>query len=201
MLRWISGFAAVAAHLAGPVAADELWLTPDLPVARLMLDGREVVISRMRGEAGQVCPPHCLQPIRAGQGVVTFGALEVIGFLANEVNSRKGLVLDVRLPAEFAARRLPGAVNVPLATLSADNPYRRDILLALGVREAAGALDFTDAPRLVVYGEGPMDDAAATAVRFLAEAGYPAEMVKYFRGGLTEWQLFGLTLGGIADQG
>ena len=143
----------------------------------------------MGGEAGQVCPPHCLQPIRAGQGVVTFGALEVIGFLANEVNSRKGLVLDVRLPAEFAARRLPGAVNVPEPTLSGENPLQRDILLALGVREAEGALEFSRAPVLVIYGQDAMDGRAIEALRHVMSAGYPAEKLLYYRGGMQDWQI------------
>lgn len=201
MLRWIGGWAAVAAMIAAPAFGQDRWLIPDLPEVRLLLEGQEQVIARVHAPKGEVCPPACLQPIKAAAGVVTFGALEVIGFLASDVVAQQGLVLDVRLPADFAVARVPGAVNVPLPTLSADNPYRKDILLALGVQDAGGALDFSKAPRVLVYGAGPMDDAAASAVRVLIEAGYPPDMVKYFRGGLQEWQMFGLTLGGTADQG
>lgn len=201
MLRWIRGIVAVAALGAGPSVAEELWLTPEIPEVRFALKGQDVVIARAQGEVPMSCPPDCLQPIRADETVATFGALEVVGFLANDVAANRGHLVDVRLPAEFAAQRLPGAVNVPLATLAPDNPFLKDILLALGATEVGGALDFGAAHKLVVYGEGPASEAAAQAARHLVAAGYPPEKVIYFRGGLQEWRDFALTEIRSGDQG
>lgn len=199
MLRWTSGVLASLLVCAGPSLAHELWLTPELPELRLAINGQEVVISR-EGE-GLSCPPMCVQPIRMAPGVVSFGALEVIGFLANDLARREGLVLDVRLPDAYGRGHVPGAVNVPEPTLSGENPLQRDILLALGVREAEGALEFSRAPVLVIYGQDAMDGRAIEALRHVMSAGYPAEKLRYFRGGFQEWQLFGLTEGSVKAPG
>lgn len=209
MLRIVGHAVALAVLWGGPAASQEVRITPDLPELRLTLQGEEIVISRLQdgeavleGEAALVarpCPPHCIQPMRVAAGVEPLGALEVIWFLQAEVASGAGYLLDVRMPAAFAAQRLPGAVNVPGVTLAPENPALRDILIALGGREVGGGLDFAEAPVLAVYGSGPVDDSAAQAVRYLLAAGYPADKLRYFRGGLQEWLQFALTTTGAAE--
>lgn len=184
-----------------PAGADGLSITPDLADLSVTIKGEVQAIARAGADPALQCPPDCVQPMQASPGGQTLGALEVIGFLRAKVATDAGRVLDVRLPAEFAAAHLPGAINVPLATLAAENPYRDDILQALGASKTAAGLDFSAAPLLVIYASGPGNDLAANGVRALVEAGYPVDKVLYFRGGLQEWQQFGLTVLGAADQG
>lgn len=184
-----------------PAGADGLSITPDLADLSVTIKGETLAIARAGADPTLQCPPDCVQPMQAAPGGQTLGALEVIGFLRAKVATDAGRVLDVRLPAEFAAAHLPGAINVPLATLAAENPYRDDILQALGASKTAAGLDFSAAPLLVIYASGPGNDLAANGVRALVEAGYPVDKVMYFRGGLQEWQQFGLTVLGAADQG
>ncbi len=200
-MRHVSAQAAVVvALMAAPALAEEWRITPDLPEARLVLKGQVVVIARSPDAEplppGPMpsCPPHCPQPMQAAPGVNTVGALEVIGFLRAEVAEGRGHLLDLRLPEAFASAHLPGAVNMPAVTLSVENPARRDILRALGAAEAAGGLDFAGAAGLVLYGAGPLHAEAAEGLRALVAAGYPADRLWYFRGGLQEWQAFGLTV-------
>jgi rhodanese-related sulfurtransferase len=185
----------------GAVAAEGLPLTAEIAEVPLTLNGESVTLRRTGTEEGEMCPPSCLIPLRASEGVATYGALEVAAFLANEGAAGRGHLMDIRMPAAFAETRLPGAVNVPLATLAPDNPFRADILLALGARKVDGALSFEGAPVLVIYGAGLKDEAAQTAVKHLLLAGYPVELVKYFRGGLQEWLFYGLTVIGADTQG
>lgn len=194
--------AAALVLMVAPALAQEWRITPDLPDLRLALKGQEVVIARspdaLPVPSGNLpsCPPHCPQPIEAAPGVKTVGALEVIGFLQSDVAEGRGHLLDLRLPEEFAAAHLPGAINMPAVTLSAENPARRDILRALGAAETAGGLDFAAAAGLVIHGAGPLHAEAAEGVRALLAVGYPADRLWYFRGGLQEWQDFGLTVSG-----
>ncbi|WP_212591570.1 rhodanese-like domain-containing protein [Antarctobacter heliothermus] len=128
----------------------------------------------------------------AAPGVGTVGELEVLEFLEIFVGGGQGLLVDARLPAAYAAATLPGAVNLPAQTLRADNPYRDDLLTALGVRNGdhAGAFD------LVFFGTGADDQDAPNALRRLLETGYPATKLKYYRGGLDSWRALGLTVAG-----
>lgn len=201
MLRNSGKIAVLAVLWACPVAAEGLSLTPELPEVRLVLNGQEVVIARVQEGPGLECPPDCIVPIQAAQGVDTLGPIEVIRFLQSEVASMTGLLLDVRMPEGFAAGHVPGALNVPGPTLAAENPYQRDILLALGARDAGGVLEFDTAPALAIYAAGPSQDEALRAVQALVAAGYPAQKLRFFRGGMQEWLQFGLTVSVPAQKG
>ena len=173
-----------------PVVAQERQIAEGLPEVRLTLNGAEVLIGRAEAE----CPPDCVQPMRASQGVETLGALEVIWLLQTEVSVGAGLVVDVRLPQDFAAGHVPGAVNVPGVTLAPGNPSLKAILMAFGAAEAGGTLEFASVRPLTVYGAGPGQADAAAAIRSLVEQGFPAGKLRYFRGGMQEWLQFGLTV-------
>jgi rhodanese-related sulfurtransferase len=84
-----------------------------------------------------------------------------------------GLLIDARLPDWFNKGAIPGAVNVPFATLSAENPYQADILRALGAAPTDDGFDFSNALTLMIYGNGPWDAQGTHAVQALIAAGYP----------------------------
>ena len=152
----------------------------------------------LRGEyalTSRACPPHCLQPLVAAEGVATLAELEVLAFLEGNVSGGTGLLVDARSPADFAKGAIPGSVNVPFPTLAPENRYRDDILRALGaVDRGDGVLDFTHAMALSLYSGGPWSNDAPTAIESLLAAGYPAEKLFYFRGGIQAWAHVGLTI-------
>jgi hypothetical protein len=107
-------------------------------------------------------------------------------------------------------------VNYPFTLFDkeADSPEVIDILETLGAREREeiGAVeklledwgwvdighktddwDFTDAKDLVVWCNGPACGQSPRAIRGLLRMGYPGEKIKYYRGGMQMWQLWGLT--------
>ncbi|WP_417524568.1 rhodanese-like domain-containing protein [Marinovum sp.] len=207
MLR-IAGLFSAGFLLAGQAAvAQDVRITPDL--ARLVSSraGTPIVISRIQdsdnhltGEftrTSRPCPPHCIEPISAAPGVRTVGEVEVLRFLDDHVATGSGLLLDNRTPDAFAGGSIPGAVNVPDVALAASNPYRDDILTALGGTQSNGAWDFTGALDLTLFCNGPWCDQSGRAVRDLVAAGYPTEKLNYYRGGMQLWLLFGLTVSDV----
>ncbi|WP_395005288.1 rhodanese-like domain-containing protein [Cypionkella sp.] len=180
-------------------------LTEKMAEARIALDGREIVIARNQDETATIssdfaktsraCPPFCLQPMAPVSGVDTYGELELIGFLQDKVAAGNGVLIDTRLPEWFAKGSIPAAVNVPFATLASDNPYRNDILIALGAKPLGGdSFDFSAALDMVVFCNGIWSDQAMRALRALRGAGYPTEKLHYYRGGMQDWQALGLTV-------
>jgi rhodanese-related sulfurtransferase len=184
-------------------AQDAVQLTPNLPALTVTLNGTPVTIARnpdpqatLSGDfarTSRACPPFCIQPASAAPGVATVGELELLAFLQDKVSPGTGILIDARLPEWFAGGTVPGAVNVPFATLDAGNPYRTDILLALGAVDQNGTLNFDSAMTLMVFCNGPWSDQSTRMVANLIAAGYPPDRITWYRGGLQDWLMLGLT--------
>ncbi|SIS83868.1 Rhodanese-like domain-containing protein [Roseivivax lentus] len=180
-------FSCVMALSLPPLAAAETaGLTPTLERLETQVAGQPVTVAR----SGPACPPACLQPMEAAPGVSAIGEAELVAFLAGPVSEMRGVLVDARAPGPFATGMLPGAISVPGFTLHSDNPYRAELLAALGLAPGRSP-DLT----LVVFGQGPLDPVPVMALRALFEAGYPAERMQYYRGGLDVWTALGLTTG------
>jgi rhodanese-related sulfurtransferase len=112
-----------------------------------------------------------IQPMSLAPGVVTLGELEVI----EHVRAGHRLV-DCRLAEYSREGTIPGALNVP-----------HDEIVA-----RIGELDRT-APT-VLFCNGPQCPATAKATEALLAAGWPAELLRYYRGGIHDWVTLGLPL-------
>jgi rhodanese-related sulfurtransferase len=110
-----------------------------------------------------------IQPLVVAPGVRTVGELDVIDHI------ERGLPLvDSRLPHFFAEATIPGAVNIP----------HTDVL---------DRIDELD-PRTpaIFFCNGPQCSATPAAVAALLAAGFPAEAILYYRGGMHDWMTLGL---------
>lgn len=184
--------------------AQEVRITPDTSSYTIELNGKTITIERIQDTANTIapefaktsrpCPPFCIHPISAAPGVATIGELEVIDFIETKVAAGKGLLIDSRVPEWFAKGTIPGAVNVPFSTLEPTNPYRDQILGALGAKQVGGGWDFSSASDLTMFCNGPWCDQSPRAIRNLVDAGYPPEKINYYRGGMQVWLLLGLTV-------
>lgn len=196
-----------AGLLTAPAAAfaQDVRLTPDIMSKSIALgSGEEIVIERIQDSSHQLageftktsraCPPFCIHEMSAGEGVQTVGELELIAFLETSVATGQGLLMDSRMPDWFAKGTIPGAVNVPFATLDEANPYRDEILKALGAQNTGSDWDFSAAKDLLLFCNGPWCDQSPRAIRSLRSAGYPADKLKYYRGGMQVWLLLGLSV-------
>jgi len=126
-------------------------------------------------------------------GVATLGEMEVIAFLSSAVEAGDGLLVDARLPEQRAVGFIPASINIPAATLAPTNPFRDEILFALGAEKFQGVFDFSGAIKLVVFDGGPATPDAQTLVTDLIAAGYPTDKISYYRGGMQVWATLGLT--------
>ena len=55
-------------------------------------------------------------------------------------------------------------------------------------------------PDLVLFCNGPWCGQSPTAIREMIAAGYPAERISYYRGGMLDWRLLGFNVrGGNAE--
>jgi len=189
--------------VAGSAMAQDVRLTADRLETTFVVNGQSHTIARNQDQAAlltgefartaRACPPACITPVSAAPGVATVAELEVIAFLQTRVSAGTGLLLDSRLPEFHGRGSIPAAINVPFATLQQDNPYLRDILLALGAVDRDGTLDFADALDLMLFCDGAWSGQSPRAVTNLLAAGYPADKLFYYRGGMQDWLGLGLT--------
>lgn len=140
------------------------------------------------------CPPFCIHPISAAPDVETVGELELIAFVKTKVADESGLLVDARMADWYDSETIPGAVNIPFTVFTTDSNKRARLLQLLGAnRDASRNYDFTRVPELLMFCNGPWCDQSPRAIRALLDIGYPASKLKYYRGGMQLWKLFGLT--------
>jgi rhodanese-related sulfurtransferase len=162
------------------------------------------------------CPPFCIQPARPVPGVDVIGEIEMFEFMETDLRDGGGMLIDARTVSWFRKGTIPGSVNFPFTLFSkdADDSELIDALKTFGVRERGevGAVervleewglseegdknelwDFTAAKKLVLWCNGPACGQSPRAIRALVGMGYPADRIKYYRGGMQMWQLWGLT--------
>ena len=172
--------------------------------ASFIFNGERVKISRDNANvsrftarfaaAGDGCGAPCIAPMQVAEGVATLDETQVLAFLVQEVAGNKGLMVDARMPDDRAAGFIPGTVSLPHTTLEPENSFKNDILRALGAREFDGVFNFTDARELLIYDNGPSTDDAGKLVRNLIALGYPADMIRYYRGGMQVWSVLGFSI-------
>lgn len=197
----------MAVALAGAIFASET--TAQTTNATFTYQGQDKVISQTPRADGisaarfydlqSGCDGLCIAPDTAADGVETITENAVIDFMSNDLAAGNGLLIDSRLPSDRAIGFLPASASIPHTLVTPDNPLLPEILKALGARSMLGMYNFSDAMTLVVFDAGPTTMDAHRLVNALIEAGYPAEKIKYYRGGMQVWSSLGLTTEGTSS--
>ena len=148
------------------------------------------------------CPPFCIQPTApfAPAAVDTVTELDMI-HAAERVagGATDELVVDARTPGWVKKGTIPHAVNVPFTKLNskalAKDPMAVvDILTGhFGVKDMDGVLNMDNAKTLYLFCNGSWCGQSPAAIRALLTMGYPQSKIKYYRGGMNDWKLLGLT--------
>lgn len=189
-------------------SALEVNITPDMPSVEVMHGGKKVTIMRNQDEDNSIdpnfaktsrkCPPFCIQPGNIAPGVDTIGELEIIHYLKKMSDGDKSIiVIDSRTPDWVARGTIPGSINIPWDTLNigrSDPITVQDILEKhLGVVNLDGFNLFDKAKTVVMFCNGPWCGQSPTNIRGLLKIGYPADKIKWYRGGMQDWESLGLT--------
>jgi rhodanese-related sulfurtransferase len=203
-----SAFAALALTLSASLLADPVGITPELSSVTVQHNGKPVQIQRVQDNKNTVkadyaltsrpCPPFCIRPMTLAPGVETIGELEMIDYLiaANEPGSNI-LVIDSRTPDWVAKGTIPGSVNIPWTLLKEDTSDPLTIAGILTDRFDAkfddDLWDFSGARTLVMFCNGMWCGQSPRNIMTLLKFGYPAHKIKWYRGGMQDWEVLGLT--------
>ncbi|MBL7002770.1 MAG: rhodanese-like domain-containing protein [Gammaproteobacteria bacterium] len=145
------------------------------------------------------CPPFCIFPAKIAPGVETIAELEVLDYLKKMTNGDASiLVVDSRTPDWAAKGTIPGAVNLPWTKL---NPAKGADPISIGeilednfnARNLEGLWDYSNAKTLVMFCNGMWCGQSPNNIANLLKFGYPADKIKWYRGGMQNWETLGLT--------
>ncbi len=162
------------------------------------------------------CPPFCIQPMSLGKGIETIGEVEVIHYAKKMSDGDKDIVLvDSRTPDWVAKGTIPSAVNVSWVELTpkkgattegimkvmadkfgvtvAKGKDDVDVDEAIAAGDTSKVFDFSKAKTLVMFCNGMWCGQSPASIAALRKFGYPAEKIKYYRGGMQDWKILGLT--------
>lgn len=208
--------AALAALLVLPIATVNAGERPAVGITKGMASvevthkGKKMLIMRNQDENNTIspdfaktsrkCPPFCIQPATLAPGVETIGELEVLQYLKKiNAGDTSILVIDSRTPDWLKKGTIPGSTNIPWTTLS-PSAGADPITIAetmenrFGVKNADGIWDFGEAKTLVLFCNGMWCGQSPANIKTLLRFGYPAHKLKWYRGGMQDWAILGLTV-------
>ena len=205
----VAAFAVSLVFSANVNAGKPVGITKGMMDVAVQHDGKTVKISRNQDNSNVInpafaktsrpCPPFCIQPAILAPGVETIAEREVIDYITKMSGGDDSiLVIDSRTPDWVKKGTIPGAKNLPWTKLNpakgADPVSILELLEAeFGVTESEGLLNFSKAKTLVMFCNGMWCGQSPNNIKNLLEFGYPAHKIKWYRGGMQDWEILGLT--------
>lgn len=204
-----AALAALAGCASAPAEKDlSVKITPEKATATVMHKGDKVTLMRNQEQNNPInpafqltsrkCPPFCIKPISLGKGVETVAELEMIAALEKIASGEQSiLVVDNRTPDWHARGSIPGSINVPFTRINrskgADDLSIAESLEKFGAKETANGWDFSNAKTLYLFCNGMWCGQSPLGIAGLLDEGYPASKIKWYRGGMQDWEVVGLT--------
>ncbi len=184
-------------------------ITPDMAKAVVKHNGKKTTIMRNQNQKNTVnpafaktsrkCPPFCIKPISLGHGVETLGEVEVLHYLDKMTKGDKSIILvvDNRTPDWHERGTIPGAVNIPFTKINrkkgADDLSIAESLETFGAKETAKGWDFSNVKTIYLFCNGMWCGQSPLGIAGLIGEGFPAKKIKWYRGGMQDWEVLGLT--------
>ncbi len=161
------------------------------------------------------CPPFCIQPMVLAPGVETLGEVEVIHYIKKMSEGENILLVDSRTPDWVERGTIPGAKNLPWTKLNPAKGATTEGIIEVMTKEfgaklaegadaftvdeavaegnASKAFDYSQAKTLVMFCNGMWCGQSPNNILNLLKFGYPAEKIKWYRGGMQDWEVLGLS--------
>jgi len=139
---------------------------------------------------GKIQPLHPFKP----HPVETVAELEMIGYIDKMSHGDDSIMIVDSRPksAILITGMIPGATRVEYIDIVSSH-YRMKTFELFNIKKNNSQWDFTDAKTLVIYCNGLWCGKSPRMIRKLLKLGYPAEKIKYYRGGMQAWKSVGLT--------
>ncbi|MEH6504289.1 MAG: rhodanese-like domain-containing protein [Cycloclasticus sp.] len=183
-------------------------ITTDIGSIEVLHNGKKVTIKRNQNPKNTIdadyaltsrhCPPFCIRPIKLAPGVETIGELELMDYLQKTGADKSIMIIDSRTPDWVARGTIAGAVNIPWTKLDAEKGATDLDIEAIVVDEFGATVeddkwDFSKAKTLVLFCNGMWCGQSPRNIYSLLALGYPAEKLKWYRGGMQTWHALGLS--------
>jgi rhodanese-related sulfurtransferase len=109
------------------------------------------------------------------------------------------LVIDSRTEDWVANGTIPGSINIPWTRLSPGagaDPFEIAEILegTFGAISQEGLWNYSNAKTLVLFCNGMWCGQSPANIMTLLNFGYPAHKLKWYRGGMQDWEILGLTV-------
>ncbi len=196
--------------LSGFSFALDVQISQDIEAVEVTHQGKKMLIQRNQNAENTLnpvyartsrrCPPFCVQPATLAEGVETVAELEVLDYLSRiNKGDDSVLVIDSRTPDWLRNGTIPGSVNIPWTQLNVGqgaDPFEITDLLEnrFDVRIQEGIWDFSRVKTLVLFCNGMWCGQSPSNIKTLLRLGYPASKLKWYRGGMQNWENLGLTV-------
>lgn len=197
-----------------PVSASdeiiEVAISHDIEYVDVIHKGQSIRIQRNQSGSNTVnpdyartsrkCPPFCIQPNKLAEGVETIAELEMLTYLKRVSNGDKSiLVIDSRTESWVKKGTIPGSVNIPWTLLKPEegaDPFQIAEILEtkFGAINIENLWDYSNAKTLVLFCNGMWCGQSPSNIKTLLRFGYPAKKLKWYRGGMQNWENLGLTV-------
>jgi rhodanese-related sulfurtransferase len=205
----MAGIAILALTFSTLLPAAVVNITPTLESVTVIHGDKNVRIMRNQNQKNTVnpafaktsrkCPPFCIQPSVLAPGVETIAELEVLNYLKLISEGDESiLVIDSRTADWVAKGTIPGAINIPWKSLNpeqgADSISIGEILEGqLNATNLEGLWDYSQAKTLIMFCNGMWCGQTPNNIKNLLKFGYPAHKLKWYRGGMQNWENLGLS--------
>ena len=188
-------------------AKDEVKITPKMMSAKVKHKGKTVTLKRNQNQrnvvspafakTSRICPPFCIRPAVVAPGVETVAELEVIDYIQKASRGENVAIIDARTPDWNKKGTIPSAINIPftklIASKGANDVTIAESLEAMGAIETDKGWDFAKAKTVVLFCNGMWCGQSPLAIKALLKLGYPAEKIKWYRNGIQDWEILGLS--------
>lgn len=158
-------------------------------VTRLVVDTADGPVEIVRKKNDMQLITGVLQPMVPVPGVTPVGELEVLAALADP----EFLVVDMREPEWRLKATIPGSLSIPFKEIT-----RR--LDELGCSQGASGWRCSAAKKVIAFCNGPACPQSPTAIHAMVGDGFPPERIYYYRGGMQDWLVLGLTTTAFPSQ-
>ena len=180
---------------------DKVKITPEMSYIYVYHKGKAVKVHRIQNTKNKLTgeyastyrPNQDIQPIKMHKDIQTIGEVELLHFMKNKVNKKKGLLVDLRPKKAYKSESIPSAVNIPSKTKNNKAKIEK-ILKVLGAKRLAdGSLETGKVMDVAFYCNGLWCDKSSEFIQTFLKLGYPADKMLYYRGGIQMWKILGFT--------